>query len=205
MIDIQQWIAWFRTLHALAGLPMMLLGVALVLGGWRMGRIFVVLTLTAIGAGVATHLAAGSKDVYLFTVAGALALGAVGVATRQLSVALLGGLVGTGVLGQLLVWLGLHDWPLWISLGLTFVASAAISFSARHTVVIVITSFEGAAFLVMGMVPILSASPGLYRFFDTTTRASTIFFPFALLVPTMVGTFLQIADRRHHGASLAKG
>ena len=200
MFSIQHWATWLRGTDALAGLPMIIVGLALMLGGWRMGRVCVVLTLAAIGGGVGLYVAAELGIPLVIAFVGAVLMGAVSLVFRRHAVALLGGLLGTAVFWHVFAPLGLQGWPLWIALVLTFSCVAAISTSSQHWVVIVITSFEGAALLVSGLVPILASLPGLIRFLESTSRSSAVFLPFALLAPTLIGCFLQLADSKRHGS-----
>ncbi|MFH0982979.1 MAG: hypothetical protein V2A79_15775 [Planctomycetota bacterium] len=185
-------------------MPLIIMGLALMLGGWRMGRICVVLTLAALGAGVGSILADGFEEASIIGLGGAMLLGAFGIAFPQYSPPVLGGLLGTGMVMQLLTSLGLHGWALGLALGLAFLCVAALCWSHQQNVIILITSFEGAALLVSGLVPIMAAWPGLFRFFQSTNHASWIFFPFTVLVPTTVGYFLQLADSRKDVAGAAR-
>ena len=204
VVSLQQWAIWLRSADALAGLPMIIVGLALMLGGWRMGRVCVVLSLAAIGAGVGAHVATELGISLTVAAGGAALMGAVGLMCRRHAVPLLGGLLGTGVFWQVFAPLGLQGWPLWIALVLTFGCVAAMSASNQQWVVIVITSLEGAAILVSGLVPILASWPGLLRFLESTSRSSYVFLPFALLVPTMIGCFLQLGDSKKHGSESDK-
>jgi hypothetical protein len=125
--------------------------------------------------------------------------------SRVNAVPLLGGIIGAGVLMQILASLGLDHWPLWISTALSLGCVAALCYAHPRHVVIIITSFEGAAILLSGLIPILSASPVIFRFFQGMSRNSNIFLPFLLMVPTMVGVFLQMADSHRRDSGIIQG
>ncbi len=198
MFNLPQWVMWLRGLHALVGLPMVILGLAFMLGGWRMGRVLVVLTLAALGGWTGLAFAAYHSQSLVLGAGGAVLLGVLGVVLKQHAPSVLGGLIGTGMLMQFLGPLGLPEWASAVAVGLMFVCVAAWCLPYQQTVVIVITAFEGAALLVSGLVPILACWPYLFRFLESTNHASWVFFPFMILVPTAVGSFLQIADSRRH-------
>lgn len=198
MIDIPHWVMWLRGLNALAGLPMMIIGLGLMFGGWRMGKVCIVLTFVALGAGVGIWAGNTQGNALVFGAGGAILFGAVGIASKEHAVALVGALLGTWITMQFLVPLGLQGWTLWVALGLAFLCIAALCSHSRQEVVMIITSFEGAALLVSGLVPVLAMWPFLFRFFESTSRVSWVFFPFMILVPTTVGYFLQIADSKKH-------
>ena len=168
-----------------------------------MGRICVALTLAAIGAGIAAHFTRGTGYSWIAGAAGAGLFGTGSLVFRQHSVAFLGGLIGATIFVQVFASMGLHGWPLLVATILVFGCIAAMCSSSEETVVILITSFEGAVLLLAGLVPIVAAWPPLFRFLESTSRSSTIFFPFLLLVPTMIGYFLQHADSRSHCSGAA--
>jgi len=179
---------------------MIVVALALILGGWRMGRVCVVLTLAAVGAGLCAFYAQAFGISLVVAVVGAVLLGAFGIAFKQHSVALLGGLLGAGIAAQVLTFWGLSGWAMLVTTILCFVCFAALCWSSPQSVVIVITSFEGGVLLVSGLVPILAMSPVILRFFESTNRASWMFFPFMVMVPTTVGYFLQVADSKRHAS-----
>jgi hypothetical protein len=203
VIDIQHWTMWLRSLDALAGLPFLVVGAGLMLGGWRLRRVLVVLTLGALGALLGDRLSAEAAEPLPFVLGGAALFITAGIFARRYAPILLGGLIGAGLAMSCLAPLGLPWWGLALALALALPCACAVCLCYEQTVVIVITAFEGAALLVSGLVPILTLSPGLLGFLESTNRTSSIFLPFMVLVPTAVGAFLQIADAKKHPAGAA--
>ncbi|MCP4590653.1 MAG: hypothetical protein GY842_07910 [bacterium] len=205
MISLQTYLMWLRGLDTLAGLPIILIGLAVMLGGWRMGRVCVILSCAAIGAGVGWHVAHVSSSPWLaLALGGGLVTGVLGFLLRAYAAPVLGGAIGAAVVMQLLIPFRLDGWPWWISFVLAFACAGALCMTNLRLVVIIITSLEGALLLVSGLVPIMTMWPGLLRFFESTNRVSWIFFPFMVLVPAIVGYFLQVADSRRHPSGSAR-
>ncbi len=163
---------------------------------------FIILMLAAVGAAAGAHLVPDRPNSLVAAVIGAVLLGGVGAIFKRHAVALLGGLIGTGIFVQVLAPSGLDGWLLFIAALLVFIALAAVSISNERGVVILITSFEGAVLLLSGLIPIIASWPGLFRFLESTNRASWIFLPFVILVPTAIGCLLQISDAKNHGSGV---
>ena len=89
--------------------------------------------------------------------------------------------------------------PHWWGRAISAAGLVAGAYAARHFEI-----FEGAALLLSGLVPVLSTVPGIFRFFESLTRSSDIFFPFAVMVPTLVGVFLQMADARNKDSGMTQ-
>lgn len=203
MINFERTLMWLRDLDALAGLPMIVIGLCLMLGGWRVGRVCVVLTLAALGAGLGMYLSPEQSGTIYLVVGGAILLGGVGVALKQQSTALLGGLIGAVLVMQIIAPLALQGWPLWLAMILAFLGVAMMCHVSQRTVVILITSFEGAVLLVAGFLSTAASVPTLFRFVETTHRSSSLFLPFMVFVPTMIGCFLQLGDSKQNPAGAA--
>jgi hypothetical protein len=183
---------------------MIIVGLALMLGGWRMGAFCVVATYAIVGGLAGFYFAAGRGDTMLWVGAAAVVVGALSLLARRIAIPVLGGVIGAGVVMQVLASLGLHDWPLWISGVAALGSLIALCWAHARNVVIMITSFEGALILISGLIPIMASSPGLFRFFQGLTRSSDVFLPFLLTVPTLAGVFLQMADARNKDSGMTQ-
>ncbi|MCH7814413.1 MAG: hypothetical protein IID40_10385 [Planctomycetes bacterium] len=82
--------------------------------------------------------------------------------------------------------------------------ACALSILHQREIIVVVTSFEGAVLMISAAVAMLSTVPGLFNYFRNMAHEGSIFIPFILLVPTVVGTMSQLADvkRRDSGLSL---
>lgn len=194
--NLNDWMCFLKTCDPLMGIPFVAGGLILLLLGWRMWQISTVLTFALIGLGLGTYFAQSPTQQVLYGGAGALILGAASMPPVVRSVAVLGGLVGTGIAYFYLEKAGLFGPPLWIACGLSFTCLTALAVLNYREVIVVITSFQGAVLLMSGLFVLLLAQPSLYNGIRDMTYHVAIVGPFCLLVPTVVGTFLQMADIR---------
>ena len=108
--------------------------------------------------------------------------------------AVLGGMIGGGIANCLADGCDLSETLLWIRTAIGVIATGAFSFLHLRNVVIVITSFEGAALIVAAGVIFFSGVPWVANQFHGTSVGLLFVVGFTLLVPTVVGSMLQIAD-----------
>ena len=124
MVSLQEWLIFLKGSHGVAGFPLVIAGLGLMLLGWRLWKLCVMLSFAAIFAGVGAWLVGPGDDQWVY----ALAIGAVGGALSywpvNMAVALLGGLVGAGVISSSLASLGLSGITLW--------ACAAVALGRLH-------------------------------------------------------------------------
>ena len=200
---VHQVIEFWKGCDALLGLPLAAAGLALMLAGWRLWQPAVVLAFAAIGAGLAVRFGPESFTPALRAALGGIALGAAGVRPMHYSVPILGGALGASVVGMLLGPLGLPEAALWIAAGLAGISLAALSHVYREHVVILVTAFEGAV-LVLFALFVASGNPqSLLYSAGQLIQGSRVLLPFAVIVPTVVGLALQLADstRQKSGGS----
>lgn len=191
---VYQTLEFWKGCDSLLGLPLAAAGLVLMLAGWRLWQPAVVLAFAAIGAGFAVQFGPQTIGPALRAVLGAVALGAAGVRPMRYSVPILGGLLGAAVVAMLLGPLGLPDAALWIAGGLAFLSLAAVSHVYRQQVVILVTAFEGAV-LVLFALFVVSGNPQSFMYSaGHLIQGSTLLLPFAVIVPTVVGLALQLAD-----------
>jgi hypothetical protein len=202
---VQEWVALLQRADSLIGLPLILIGLALALGGWRLWKICVVVTFAAIGAVVGVLLADTPSDQLFYAIIGAVMLGAVSFPPAQYSITVIGGLISTGITYLVCDTIPLFGWPLWISLGLCFAASVALCYLYLRQVIVIITSFEGAVLIVSGVAAFLSDWPDVFNFFGSIANNYWFFLPFLLLVPTVMGTMLQYSDVKEKEAGMSQG
>ena len=174
----------------------------LALGGWRLWKAAVVVTFALIGCGIGMRLANEPDNQFLFAAIGAIVLGAASFPPANYSVAVLGGLIGAGIAHVTLLSLSLAAWPLWIAVGLCFATSAALSYVYLRHVIVIVTSVEGAVLILSGMTAVVADSPRIFAFFRSISVNYWFFLPFLLLVPTVVGCMLQMADVRQRDSGM---
>jgi hypothetical protein len=200
--SIEQWAAYLQRADWLIGLPLCAVGLVLALAGWRIWKVAVVVTFAIIGWILGTLLAGDTGHGLLFAAAGAIILGATSAPTAPYSIAALGGIIIAGIAEMTLTEVGLERWALWIALMLCFAGSTALSYIYMRQVIVIVTAFEGAVLIVSGAVAIVSETPNVFHFFRSISNHYWFFLPFLLLVPTVVGCLLQMADVKQRDSGL---
>lgn len=194
--SVSDWVAFLHACDALTGIPFVLSGVAMMLLGWRMWKFAVVLTFALIGLMVGVALAQTPSQAALYGVGGAVALGLASFPPVHQSIAVLGGLIGAGMVRMFLESVGLEGVPLWIAVALTLLVVTPLCAINRKQVIILITAFQGAVLMISGLAILVRAEPTLRGTYEQMSEYSAIVGPFVLLVPTVIGVFLQMADVR---------
>lgn len=200
MVSVQEWLIYLKSSHGAAGFPLVIAGLALMLLGWRLWKICVMLSFAVIFAGVGAWMAGPGENQWIY----ALAIGAVGGLLSywpvNLAVALLGGLVGAGIILTSLANLGMSGVTLWAIAGVALVAFTAYAIINRMRVVIVMTSFLGAVLLLSGLTAWVMSMPAFYGTLRSLAGSSVLVLPFIILVPTVVSAFYQMAEVRRLNA-----
>ena len=194
--------ALLKQSHAASGFPLVVAGLGLMLFGWRLWKLCVMLSFGAIGAAV-TALAVGpSESQWIYALVGGGVLGLVSYWPVNFAVCVLGGLIGSVLC--VMATGGFHLSPS-VSTGVAvggFVVFAAFSFLNRQKVVIVVTSLLGAVLLMLGITVWVMALPGFYGSLNAMVSSTSFILPFAILVPTVMSCFYQVADLRRTNVSL---
>jgi len=188
----------------LMALPLAVGALILMFGGWRIWKVAVVLSFGLVGGTVGMLIAKDPGDRWMYAAAGFLALGAISVPPVNYSVAVLGGVIGGALCHYVSLDLGLGGVPLWLVTLLGLGICTAVSFIYLRQIIIVVTSFEGAVLLVSAAVALLSTTPRLFNYFRTMAYEGSIFLPFVVLVPTVIGTMCQMADVNRKGVSIVR-
>jgi len=201
--SIGQWAAFLQRSDWLIGLPFIAVGLILALAGWRLWKVAVVVTFASLGCVLGLWIAGDSNTAIVYAGLGAVILGAASAPTAPYSIAALGGFIVAGLAEITLSELSFVSWPLWISIGVCFAAATALSFVYLRHVIVIVTAFEGAVLLVSGGVAVVSETPTLFNFFRSISVHYWFFLPFLLLVPTIVGCLLQMADVKQRDSGIA--
>ncbi len=195
-ISLNDWIGFLRTSHSAIGFPMIICGLGLMLFGWRLWKICVILAFGLIGVALGVIVNGHGENRALFGMAGGLILAAVSYYPVRQAVAVLGGLIGTGVTHFYLTPLRLDPVIHWSLCGSAFVAFSAYSFLTKQRVVIFVTAFLGAILLMSGLATWAMSVPAFFQTMRSMASYSVIVLPFLLLVPTVMSCFYQIAEVR---------
>jgi hypothetical protein len=203
---VKQWVLFLQSTEALSGLPLVAIGVVLMLMGWRVWKAAVVATFALIGAGVGVALAGDDPGrQWFFALLGGVLLGAASYPPANYSICLLGGLIGAGVAHTALTSMWVQGTPLWIAMVLVFAGCTAVAIVYSRQVIVAVTSVEGAVLIISGLVAVVADAPQLFHFFESIARNYWFFLPFLLLVPTVTGFLLQLADAKKHDAGMTGG
>ena len=196
MVSMQDWLIFLKGSHGIIGFPLVIVGLGMMLLGWRLWKICVMLSFAGMFAALGAWLVGPADNQWLY----ALLLGAVGGLLSywpvNLAVALLGGCVGAGIISISLSNMGLSGTSLWVSGGVSLVAFTAYSIINRVRVVIVMTSFLGAVMLMSGLTAWVMSMPAFYGTLRSMVNSSVLVLPFLILVPTVVSSFYQMAEAR---------
>jgi len=193
---VTEWVTWIQSGESLVGLPLAAAGVVLMVLGWRVWRVSLAITYGLVGYAVCDAFVKAGDDQLFYGIVTGVVLTVLSGVLSNYAVAAAGGLIGAAVFRGVLTGFGLHGSALWVGLGLAFVGGTALSCINRRKVAMVITSFQGSILVVAGMAALVSQQPGMAAFFRGTADGSKIFLPFIILVPTVIGAFLQAADIR---------
>ncbi len=203
--SVSEWVTYLQTTGGLLGIPLVLAGLILAAAGYRLWQVAVVLSFGVVGAAAGLSLANSNDGAWLYALIGGLVCSVVSGLKTRYSVCVLGGIIGGGLFNYLFAGFGLTDSLVLILTGLGFVVFAALSFLDTRQVTIMVTAFEGAVLFVSGAVAFVAEVPGLFNYFRNMATGSMIFLPFLLLVPTVGGVLLQMADANRKDSGLTGG
>lgn len=195
-VSVQDWISLLRDGHGAAGIPLIVGGLSLMLFGWRLWKVCVVLAFGLIGTLIGAQLVGPSDRQMTYALVCGIILGLVSYWPGHISIAVLGGIIGGGVIHFYLESMNLSGWTLWGGVGAAFVACTAFAVINRRHVVILVTAFLGAMLLLSGLTSWAMNVPGVLGTFRSMAAWSVIVVPFLVLVPTVMSCFYQIAEVR---------
>ncbi len=187
---------FLQDVHYAGGFPLVVVGVILMLFGWRMWKVCVVLAFGALGAVLTARLTSPGPDQLFYVVCGAAILGAVSYVPVKYAIIVLGGMIMTGVTFYYLGGSRIDTTILYAALGLSMLVGTAYSALNRQRVVIFVTSLFGAVLLVSGVATWLRAFPELFGTVQTMAAGSAIVIPFIILVPSVMSAFYQGSEVR---------
>jgi hypothetical protein len=199
MTMLENSILYLKHSHRMIGLPLVVGGLILMLFGWRMWKVCVILAFGTIGAAICAQIAGSGDQQWLFALLGGSLLGLLSAWPVRYSVAVLGGLIGAGLVNYSLSRLHLTQTAIWSGAGFAMICCTAYAFINRRHVVIIVTAFMGAVLLIAGMTSWMMTIPRLYGTFSALVAGSSLILPFILMVPTVMSSFFQVAEvRRLH-------
>ena len=199
---VDRWLAFLNGADPLAGVPLLAGGLVLLLFGWRLWKICVVLSFGLIGAALGASFAPPSDSAWVYSLVAAVLLGALSYWPARYAIAVLGGLIGGGLVAQVGAGAGLTGTTFWLVTAVGFIGALALAFINRRYVVISVTAILGAGLMMSGLTVFAQLSPGLHWHISSMARNSSIVLPFLLLVPAVVGYCYQSGDTSRSASDL---
>jgi hypothetical protein len=200
--SIHDWLLFLKQSGSAIGFPLVVVGVGLMLFGWRVWKVAVVMSYAVIGAGLAAWIKGPCDQLWPYMLGGAIALGALSYKPITLAVSLLGGAVGGFIVMLCFETIGLRGTPLWAAGAAALIACTSVSYLNRQHIIIIVTAFQGAVLVLSGLTAWVMASYWLYDAFQSLTTDSMIVLPFMLAVPTVMSSFYQLAEVHRVGGEV---
>jgi len=200
--SIDQWVTFLQRSDMLLGVPLCAVGFMMAIAGWRLWKAAVVATFGIIGGVIGVLVAGPQGNSLMYCIVGAALLGTASLPPANYSIAVLGGLISAAIAHTTLTATHLPPLPMWIAVGVVFAACTALSFIYLRPVIAIITAFEGAVLLISGAIVFISDMPSLWGFFRSISVSYGFFLPFLLVVPTVAGSLLQMADARQRDSGM---
>ena len=192
--SVNDWVLFLKTTSAAMGFPLVVCGLALMLFGWRMWKVCILLSFGLIGAALGSHFAPSSDMEFVLAIASAGVLATLSYLLSKYAVAVLGGLIGAGVVATTLDGSPIHGPALWAVSAVFFAISTAMSVLYRKQVIVGVTAFLGATLLISGLTAFAFHSSALASIRDTIMPSGAIVVPFMLLVPTVMSCLYQSSE-----------
>jgi hypothetical protein len=199
-----EWTSYLRGANALLGIPFCIAGATLVLMGWRIWRPAAVVSLGLVGLIVGQMLSGDANFNAGYALGSAGAFGIAGLLLPTQAATVVAALVGGCVASLVTLAFGYAGTVHWIVIGLGALGAGAWAFANRHKVVITITSAEGGILLVSGLSIMLAEWPYMYNFLRAASLHSGFVLPFFILVPTVIGVTLQLADANRSASKMVR-
>ena len=198
-VVVHDWVFYLQQQGVFLGLPLAVGGLLMLLGGWRLWKMATVVSFAALGFAGGLALAPDGKGAWMYGLLAAVAVGVASYPTAKYAIAVLGGVIGAAVVNYYLGGLNLDDRVIWMGTGIGFLGATALSFIDRRQVIIVVTACEGAMLFMSAVVAVMAQFPGTFTYFRNMAFETSVFLPFVLLVPTVIGVLLQMADANRRG------
>ncbi len=196
------WKYLLETNGSTLGLVLVIPGLSLLLGGWRLER-FTLLIVYALAGMVAGRIVSGGQLSFIFSATIGIATAVIlGVLLRKYAAPALAGVFGLAGVWAMFQNSFVPVAAIYVMMVITFIAIAAVAFSNLRTTTILLSSLSGAVLLASGLAAMLMDSRFLAPHFNVMS-AYAFFYPFVLLVCTVSGTFLQMSAASRTGCGEA--
>jgi len=172
-----------------AGLVFMILGA-------RIFKVLVVVSFAAVGFVLGSSLPLDKVMQVTLGVVGAVGLAVASTFFVKVAVAVLAGGWSGLVVIAVAPHLGVSEKLTLVLAALAFAAVVSLAFVLYQEIIAAVMSFEGALLFMGGLVIFLSHHPGIWGHVHATMLDTPFFTAFLLLAGTVMGFYLQMAERQ---------
>jgi hypothetical protein len=208
--SLHRYIEVMQNLDALVAVLVLGAGLVILLQGWRIFRVWVVVTAAMVGVAIGDRVAAFLEGPYVqigCPVAGGVLLAALAWPLMKYALGLIGAVTG-GVLGHCLmrylsVVLGRGDLAEWAwagGIGGAIILGVSAFFIFR-AVVIISSSLQGSAMVVSGVVALLLKYPPIQWKLAYALEHQPHVLPLLVLAPAVIGSIFQFLWTAPHKGS----
>ncbi|RME38030.1 MAG: hypothetical protein D6788_08230 [Planctomycetota bacterium] len=196
-------LAMLRSWNPAAGFPLIVVGVALMLFGYRLWRLCVILAYGAVGVAVMLYGVGLQESHWVYALAGGCLLGLLSSWWIDISLSLLGGVIAAGLVSASLERLGITGMAVWFIAGAALLGGTAFAYLNRTHLVAVVTAALGACVFLGGAYMWFCALRESSAFVRSLTPDTPYTLPFLLLTTTVVSAFYQSAEiHRQNGTTV---
>lgn len=159
--------------------------------GWRIFKALVVINFTIVGMFAGVYLGRRMGSPLWGGILTTMLLGGMSLPLMKYSVSVLG--AGAGAILGAAIWraMSLPDPLIWCGGLAGLVAGAFMAFSSLKNAIMLFTSIQGSAFVVMGVLALLNDYPSLSEHISTAVYSHMFLLPSLLLAPTVGSIYFQ--------------
>lgn len=183
--------SWIQAIFALA------FGVIYLIYGWRVFKPLVVINFAILGVFSGKYIGSLLGSPLWGAIMGCLILSAVSWPFMKYAVSVLGALAGAVIGLAISRSIGLPDSFLAFGVLIGVITGGLLAFSSFKVSIMLFTSLQGSAFMVIGSMALLHDYPSLSPFLTQAVTAKAFLLPLMLICPTVMGMFLQYYLLRH--------
>jgi len=178
-------------LSYLEALVFVAFGVIYLFYGWRVFKALVIINFAGIGMYSGILLGGKLGSSLWGGIVGAFFLGIICWPFMKYSVSVLGAMAGAVLGGAFWRIIGLPEGLIWCGALTGLIAGGLLVFSSYKTSIMLFTSLQGSALVVVGILALLSDYPDLSERLSNVIFAHMFLLPTLLVVPTVSGIFFQ--------------
>jgi len=202
--SVEDWLDILTCYGLAVGFCLAGMGLACTLLGWRVSRLVVAADYLVVGILVGVGVVGQSWSVWVVGPVLGLALMAAGWLYPRHAARLIAAVFGAYCAGACVRHLQGSPTPVVIGGTIGFLVVGALSIVLHDEVVVVLTSAQGAALFVAGVVILMYAHPGWYGGLHDLAVRFHIFMPMMIAGLAGIGVFFQLSEIQEERSSQAK-